>query len=220
MGVGIGHECGAKTMVQALPQHISFEEFIDWYPEKSGHQYELHNGIIIEMPKPRGRHSQIAGFLAIEFGVAIRLSKLPYFIPKECVVQCADDTGYEPDVIVLDERELVHEPYWEKSSVITRRESIKLLVEVVSTNWRDDYLKKLADYEASAVPEYWVVDYAALGGRRFIGDPKQPTISLYTLVEGEFQVAQFKGKEAIVSMALPELQLSTEAVFQIGKDSE
>jgi Uma2 family endonuclease len=207
-------------MVQSLPKHISFSEFIDWYPENSEHRYELHNGTIVEMPKPRGRHSQIAGFLSGEIFLVIRQTQYPYFIPRECIVKINDETAYEPDVIVLDERELIHEPYWNKSSAITRGESIKLLIEVVSTNWRDDYLKKLADYEAIAVPEYWVVDYAALGGRRFIGNPKQPTISLYTLVEDEYQVAQFTGPNAIASTALPELQLSAEAVLQVGEDSE
>lgn len=204
-----------NMMVQALPKHISLAEFIDWYPENSEHRYELHNGIIVEMPKPRGRHSQIAGFLSGEMFLTIRQAQYPFFIPRECIVKIDDETGYEPDVIVLDERELVHEPYWEKSSVITRGESIKLLVEVVSTNWRDDYLKKLADYEAIAVPEYWVVDYVALGELRFIENPKQPTISLYTLIEDEYQVAQFTDTDAIVSTALPELQLTAEAVLQI-----
>jgi Uma2 family endonuclease len=36
------------------------------------------------------------------------------------------------------------------------------------------------------IPEYWIVDYAALGGRTFIENPKQPTISVYQLVEGEY----------------------------------
>ena len=207
-------------MIQALPKHVSFPEFIDWYPENSQHRYELHRGAIVEMPKPRGRHSQIAGFLSGEIFLTIRQAQYPYFIPRECIVKIDDETAYEPDVIVLDERELIHEPYWQKSSAITRGESIKLLVEVVSTNWRDDYLKKLADYEAIAVPEYWVVDYAALGGRRFIGNPKKPTISLYTLVEDEYQVAQFTDANAIASPTLPELLLTADAVLQVGKDSE
>ena len=51
--------------------------------------------------------------------------------------------------------------------------------DVVSTNWQDDYLVKLADYERMEIPEYWIVDYRALGGRRYIGSPKTPTLSVY-----------------------------------------
>ena len=39
-------------MVQTLSQPITFDEFIDWYPEHSGRRYELRRGVIVEMPKP------------------------------------------------------------------------------------------------------------------------------------------------------------------------
>jgi Uma2 family endonuclease len=41
------------------------------------------------------------------------------------------------------------------------------------------------------IAEYWIVDFRALGARRFIGSPKTPTLSVYTLVDGEYQVSQF-----------------------------
>ena len=65
----------------------------------------------------------------------------------------------------------------EKCSTITKGAILlPLVVEVVSTNWRTDYAHKLADYESLGIPEYWIVDYLGLGGKRYIGDPKQPTI--------------------------------------------
>ncbi|WP_373524676.1 Uma2 family endonuclease, partial [Nostoc sp.] len=96
----------------------------------------------------------------------------------------------------------------------TQAESIPLAVEVVSTNWRDDYFLKFGEYEEIGIPEYWIVDYAALGGKRFIGNPKQPTISVYALVEGEYQVTQFRGNDRIQSPTLRELNLTAEQVFQ------
>ena len=45
-------------------------------------------------------------------------------------------------------------------------------MEIVSSNWRDDYYLKLADYEEMKIPEYWIIDHAALGGKKFIGDPE------------------------------------------------
>lgn len=44
-------------MTQALPKQVTFDEFIAWYPEKSSPRYELHNGVIVEMPKTTGEHS-------------------------------------------------------------------------------------------------------------------------------------------------------------------
>jgi len=37
------------------------------------------------------------------------------------------------------------------------------------------------------IPEYWIVGFRALGAQRFIGSPKQPALSVYRLVEGEYQ---------------------------------
>ena len=49
----------------ALPDKklLSFDESIAWYPEAAESCYELRRGIVVEMPKPRGKHSEVAGFL-------------------------------------------------------------------------------------------------------------------------------------------------------------
>ncbi len=52
--------------------------------------------------------------------------------------------------------------------------SIKFFAEVVSGNWQYDYSRKLEDYEILGIPEYWIADYAGLGGTRHIGRPKRP----------------------------------------------
>ena len=41
------------------------------------------------------------------------------------------------------------------------------------------------------IAEYWIVDYRALGAVRHIGKPKQPTITICKLIEGEYQVEKF-----------------------------
>jgi Uma2 family endonuclease len=88
-----------------------------------------------------------------------------------------------------------------------------VILEVVSLNWRDDYFKKFADYEALGIQEYWIVDYAALGGRRFLGNPKQPTLFVCSLVDGEYDVQAFRGSDRIFSPTFPELTLTAAQVF-------
>lgn len=201
-------------MIQTLTTPISFDEFVDWYPENSASKYELHNGAIIEMPLATGEHSNVTGFIHLKLGVQIDRYELPYSIPGDCLLRPAHHkAGYQPDIIVLDRSQLANEPRWQKESIITMGDVVKLAIEVVSTNWQDDYLIKAADYEVMGIPEYWIVDYLGLGGRRFIGNPKQPTLSVYQLVDGEYQVTLFRGSERIESLAFPELQLTAEQVF-------
>jgi Uma2 family endonuclease len=204
-------------MIQAIPKPITFDEFVTWYPENSPYRYELYNGVIVEMPNPTGDHSEITGFTAAELNFEIRRLQLPYFIPGDYLLKpIRNESGYKPDVIVLDRSAIANEPRWKKESVITMGSSIRLAVEVVSTNWRDDYGYKLIDYEAMGIPEYWIVDYLGLGGRKFIGNPKHPTLSVYELVDGEYEVKQFRDSACIESSAFPELRLTARQIFQAG----
>ena len=207
-------------MTQAILKPVTFDEFIDWYPENSENRYELHNGAIVEMPKATGEHSEVAGFLVAELNFEVRRLKLPYFLPKECVVKADNErSGYEPDAIVLDRQATNSEPRWKKESIITMGSSVRLIVEVVSTNWQDDYAHKLVDYEALGISEYWIADYLGLGGRRYIGNPKQPTFFVHHLVDGEYQVSQFRGSDRIVSPTFPELDLTVQQIFSAGQDA-
>ncbi|MBW4503344.1 MAG: Uma2 family endonuclease [Scytonema hyalinum WJT4-NPBG1] len=213
-------------MTQALPKIVTFDEFIAWYPENSGVRYELHNGEIVEMSQPTGKHERIKGFSAAELTLEFRRLNLPYFIPNQAIVKPPErESGYFPDVLILNDAALADEPLWEKSSTVTKGTSIPLVIEVVSTNWRDDYYLKLADYVGRSpsqrvemgIPEYWIIDYAALGARKFIGNPKQPTISVYQLIDEEYQVIQFRGSDKIISPSFPELKLTAEQVFNAGQ---
>ena len=199
-------------MVQS-PLQTTFDDFIAWYPEHSEYRYELHDGEIIQMPKPLGKHSEVSGYIALRLGIEIERLQRPYFIPRECVVKVAE-SGYEPDVIVLNRSTLHADPRWAKESTITRSESALLIVEVTSTNWGDDYAMKLEDYEALGIEEYWICDYLGLGGKRYIGSPKQPTFSVYQLNErGEYEMSQFRGEQTIASKAFPELQLTLNQIL-------
>jgi Uma2 family endonuclease len=204
-------------MIQTQTKTVTFDEFAAWYPESSVRRYELHKGVIVEMPLGTGPHSRVTGFTRDEISAEIRRLKLPYFIPGDCLLKpIRDEAGYQPDVIVLDQVALANEPRWDRESIITMGSSVRLAVEVVSTNWQDDYHFKFADYEKLGIPEYWVVDYAALGGRRFVGNPKQPTLSVYQLVDGEYQISQFRGDDRVESLAFPELKLTASQIFRAG----
>ncbi|MBC1221053.1 Uma2 family endonuclease [Nostoc sp. UCD121] len=202
-------------MTQAIPKLVTFEEFVDWLPENRRVRYELHKGEVVEMAQPVGEHEEVKSFLGVEIPFEIKRLGLPYGIPNQVIVRPPEkDSGYFPDVLVLNRANLENEKLWKKESTVSLGASIPLVIEVVSTNWRDDYYLKYADYEEMGIPEYWIIDYAALGGRNFIGNPKQPTITVCNLVDEEYQISKFRDSDRIISQTFPELNLTPNQIFQ------
>ena len=198
-------------MVQSTPQLITVDEFINRYGDN--HHYELIDGELIDM-EPTGPHEQVAAFIGRKLNVEIDRQDTAYFIPHRCLIKLlGTQTAFRPDVMVLDQSLLVNEPLWQQEPVITLGASIKLIVEVVSTNWQNDYARKAEDYANLGIPEYWIVDYLGVGGREYIGKPKQPTITICTLNEDEYQKQLFRGDELLVSSIFPELQLTVKQIF-------
>ncbi|MEM9119026.1 MAG: Uma2 family endonuclease [Cyanobacteria bacterium P01_F01_bin.56] len=209
-------------MVQANPKLLSLEDFIADYGDQD--RYELIDGELIDV-EPTGLHvrkaaqneQQVIGFLARKLNVEIDRLDLPYTIPYRCLIRISDDTAFRPDLIVLDTNQLVHEPLWRTQPVITSSAAIKLIAEVVSTNWQNDYARKVEDYALFGVPEYWITDYLGLGGREYIGQPKQPTVTVCSLA-GEFYDKQlFRQDHTLASSTFPELRLQAGTIFAAGQ---
>jgi len=120
---------------------VTLEEFWDWYPDGYEGRFELHNGVIVKM-QPTGTHEQVAGFLTMEIGFEIKRLNLPLIIPRQGLIKAidTDKSAYIPDVMILDNDAVKNnEPMWKRRSTITQGATIKLAIEVVSTNWQDDY---------------------------------------------------------------------------------
>ncbi|MCM0591598.1 MAG: Uma2 family endonuclease [Gloeotrichia echinulata IR180] len=202
------------TQIQPLQKLFTFDEFIEWYPENSQVRYELHKGLIIEMPPATGDHTFIILFLLQIILSASKFNKSLHPASSSVIVKTPNEpSAYIPDILVINQENLVNEPLWKKESTLIYPESIPLLVEVVSTNWQDDYEKKFNDYEAMGIREYWIVDYAALGGRKYIGKPKVPTIFVCELIDGEYQMSPFRGTNCIASPTFPQLNITAQQIF-------
>lgn len=206
------------TQARLKSELMTLEEFLDWVPDDGQRRYELHQGEIIEM-QPTGPHEQVIGLLVVKLGVQIESLELPYLLATRCIIKSinSDYSGFNPDLTILDIEALENEPLWKKRSTITKGETAKLAIEVVSSNWQDDYLMKVFEYETMGIGEYWLIDYLGLGGKRFIGNPKQPTIFVYQMVEGEYEVKMFRGNDRIESRIFPKLNLTADRVFEAGR---
>ncbi|MGB3535081.1 MAG: Uma2 family endonuclease [Microcoleaceae cyanobacterium] len=199
-------------MTYTSTKYLSVHEFIEKYQDNP--RYELADGELIDM-QPTGPHEAVGGKLATQIGIAMINAQLPWFIPRTCLIQPFADiaTARRPDIVVLDETVLSREPLWQREPVITLGRSIKLVVEVVSTNWETDYARKVEEYALLGIPEYWIVDFRALGGVAFIGKPKQPTFTVCQLDGDEYSQQQYRLGEQIVSPLFPRLQLQLDNIL-------
>ena len=197
---------------------LSFDEFLSCYGDDN--RYELIDGEVCDL-EPTGPHEEIAAFVTAKVCVQIDLGNLPWFVLQRGLLRPSHSgmTAFRSDVVVVDRGELVKEPLWSEQSILMLGSSIKFVAEVVSSNWQNDYARKVEDYAALGIPEYWSADYAGLGVTRHIGKPEQTTLSVCTLLNGEYEIQQIRGDQPIVSMAFPGLKLKAEQVLNTDDDS-
>lgn len=209
-------------MTSVVPSQISppltFEEFLEW-DDGSDRNFELVDGVPVPLTESTADHEDVADNLCDLLKHHCTAENLPY-VPKRLkqvrlkTAPGEKEKSRKPDIVVFDHA--VWQGMKGLSSPAAAYVPPPLVIEVVSTNWQDDYLIKLAEFETLGIPEYWIVDFAALGGRRYIGDPKQPTVSVYQLIEGEYQVRQFRKDDLIDSTIFPDLRLSARNAMSLS----
>jgi Uma2 family endonuclease len=205
------------TIDQAIQQKpLSFDDFLIRYG--GDNRYELIDGEVFDL-EPTGSHEEVAALITTKICVQIETAGLPWFVLQRGLLRPENIgmTAFRPDVAVIDRSQLTKEMYWSEQSILTLGSSIKFVAEVVSGNWQNDYSRKVEDYAVLGIPEYWIADHAGLGGTRHIGKPKQPTLSICTLVNGEYEIQQLRGNQIIVSPTFPNLQLTAEQVLKAGR---
>ncbi len=186
---------------------------MEQYPDDG--RYELVSGEIVRILATR-QHEDIAYFIAKQLDREVDRLGLNYKVSGRIMVATLTPAGQEqgrnPDVSV------VSLDVWRanRSAYSALREPLQMAVEVVSTNWEDDYIDKLDEYQRLGIAEYWIVDYLAIGSRDYLGNPKVPTVFVYQLDEnGVYQPAAYRGGDRIVSPTFPELQLTVEQILII-----
>ncbi|MEG4519097.1 Uma2 family endonuclease [Microcoleus sp. AT9b-C5] len=171
------------------------------------------NGEIVKIAITRN-HDDIGEFTDRHFYQESERLKLNYVVKRGLTIKTTTKEGTEqgrvPDVSVIDRT------WWraERKAYAALESPIQLAVEVVSTNWEDDYVDKLDEYERLGIAEYWIIDYLAIGKREYLGNPKIPTVFVFSLNnEGKYQDTQFKDNEQIVSPTFPELVLTADRLL-------
>ena len=200
-------------MVTTQSQPLTLEQFLEQCPEDG--RYELVNGEMVRILATR-QHEDVADFIAKRFDQEVDRAGLNYKVSGRIVLATETEAGGEqgrfPDVSVVDLEQ------WRanRRAYSALREPIQLVVEVVSTNWEDDYIDKLDEYCRLGILEYWIVDYLALGSRNYLGNPKQPSVLVYGLNDQrQYEMQRFQGDERVLSATFPELVLTMDEILRI-----
>jgi Uma2 family endonuclease len=202
-------------MVAIAPKTLTFEEFLNW-DDGSGRSFELVQGIAMPLSEPTAKHEDVVDGLCRLLIQHYQDLALPY-VPrqsKQVRLNSApgeNESSRKADIVVFSKEEWVR--MRQSSASAAAYLPPPLVIEVVSTNWRDDYRIKLNEYETSGILEYWIVDYAGLGGVQYIGSPKQPTITIHCLIEGEYQA-----EERIISPTFPQLPFTMKQIVAMTEE--
>ena len=136
----------------ALPEQLKYtaDEFFSMFPESNSERYELYEGEVVAMASPSIQHQRIVmhiSYIIYDF-IKKNHGKCEVFI-SPVDVKLTDDIVVIPDVFVvcdpskIDDKRCYGAPDW--------------VIEVTSTNSKDDFGKKLAYYQNAGVREYWII---------------------------------------------------------------
>ncbi len=108
-----------------------------------------------------------------------------------------------PDIVICSQK------IWEDvlprsgAGVLDFPEKPLVVVEIVSTNRRDDYVIKRYEYKVAEIPEYWIVD------------PKKQRVRVYTQPQDEesYNFTDFTEESVLISSQFPQLELSVKELL-------
>ncbi|MDZ8241934.1 MAG: Uma2 family endonuclease [Nostoc sp. ChiQUE01a] len=182
-----------KTPIQisTLEEYINFDDGTD-------KQYELEDGVLLEMPPGTGKHEAIITLLLVRLFLEIQKMGLPLQPRPNGTEVLTNKQPRRPDICVITNQQAQS---IESTSAILKT-APPLLVEVVSPESVDrDYNQKTSEYAAIGVVEYWIVD------------PLKNKVTVCLLDNGTYKQTVFTGNQEILSQTFAELTLTAQQVF-------
>ena len=182
---------------------LTFQEYLEYVVEPDV-RYELVKGKLIPMPASTHLHTNICKFLVYKLQRYFAAENLDLVANALGTgVRTEDNTSRIPDVVVFSKN------VWEQvlnrpgAGVLDFDEQPILVIEVVSSNRRDDYVVKRDEYEIAKIPEYWIVD------------PKKKQVRVFSNSKKEegYDFVDFTEEKTIVSSQFDQLVLSVKELL-------
>jgi Uma2 family endonuclease len=196
-------------MTQSRVRFASFEDYLAYSDTTALEgRYELINGELIEVPPESEFNTWIADnlqfLLAIAQIVPRRLIKTHSCEVQVPVLRSGDPANRYPDLVVLRPEHL--ELTQRRLTITLDMPPPRLIVEVLSpgkTNRERDLIHKRAQYAATGVPEYWLVD------------PLTQTVNVLSLAEHAYEdKGTFKWQDPVKSVEFSDLNLTVAQILE------
>ena len=197
-----------KTAVQPgsappQPRTFTFEEYCA-YEDGSDNRYELVQGYLRLMTSPAGWHVLICEFLVYVFNQLFqKTDNSPLWAMREIGVRTGENSSRIVDICVNEQHHWQAVLRSQEKGIFLMDRTPVLVVEVTSTNEKEDYKEKHQEYAAVGMPEYWIVNR-----RR-----EHLRVCTLTAPGGGYVDREFVKGDRIVSKILPQLELTVDEVL-------
>jgi Uma2 family endonuclease len=195
-------------MTQAKVRFASFEEYLLWSDDPENDlegRYELVDGELVQLMPESPENDFIANnlfLLLVALGIPARLVR-----PGKCeiqvpVLQSGDVANRFPDLVILREEHL--DSMGRRLTITLNMPPPLFILEVASPGRRNqdkDYNRKLEQYEAIGVEEYWIADLS------------QGMVTVFNGQEGYVKVDEFQGDAVVPCAICPALALRAEQIL-------
>ena len=188
---------------QKIEHLLTFQEYLQYVGEPDI-RYELVKGKLIPMPASTHLHTNICKFLVYKLQRYFAAENLDLVANALGTgVRTEDNTSRIPDVVVFSQtiwEQVIHRS---GAGVLDFQEQPIIVVEIVSSNRRDDYVVKRDEYEIAKIPEYWIVD------------PKKKRVRVFTNPKNQkgYASVDFTEEETIISSQFSQLVLSVKELL-------
>lgn len=192
----------SQAVADNSAQTLTFQEYL-FYQGEPDVLYELFRGRLIPMATPTALHASICQFLVYQFQQYIATQNLDLVAMTTAGVRTEEASSRIPDIVVCSQN------LWQQvrarpgAGVLDFNQVPVLVVEVTSENWREDYIRKRAEYAFIEIPEYWIVDPNKQQAW-VLSNPDSLNI---------YEQAEFKLGQTIQSAQFPQLALAVDQVL-------
>lgn len=184
-------------------QTLTFQEYL-FYQGEPDVLCELFRGRLIPMATPTALHASICQFLVYQFQQYIAThNNLDLVAMTTAGVRTEEASSRIPNIVVCSQS------LWQQvrarpgAGVLDFNEVPVLVVEVTSENWREDYIRKRAEYAFIEIPEYWTID----------PNKKQAWVLSNPDSLNIYEQQEFRPEQIIQSPQLTELALAVNQVL-------